>query len=183
MDGAGGGAGEGGHMDGRHVPHPGDVSPLGEGYGGPDMPDSGGRGRCAARAFATMVTRVVMRVVTRVVTWAMTLCHPSGGKGGHRTAVRTCRTRGGSGSSGGPASVSRIPCLSRGRRARLWRTAFERGREALGKGAHPTPDPPRSNHTSRFPEFSGEMTPKVAGESLIGTTYQGIDFCDCSDWS
>ena len=33
-----------------------------------------------------------------------------------------------------------------------------------------------SSRKSQFPEFIGELTLKVARESLIGTTYQGIDF-------
>ena len=43
-----------------------------------------------------------------------------------------------------------------------------------------TLDPSRSHCKSQSPEFTGELTPKVAGESLVGTTYRGIDFGDCS---
>ena len=44
-----------------------------------------------------------------------------------------------------------------------------------GIGVSTTPDSSRSNRTSQFLEFTGELTPKVARESLIGTTYREID--------
>ena len=45
---------------------------------------------------------------------------------------------------------------------------------------HPTLDPSWSNCDSQLPESTGELTLKMVGESKIGTTDRGIDFCDCS---
>ena len=43
-----------------------------------------------------------------------------------------------------------------------------------------TPDPSKSNPKGQFPEFTGELTPKVAAESLTGTTCRRIDSCEFS---
>ena len=67
-------------------------------------------------------------------------------------------------------------CVKERMRPRTWMRRWGGHR---GQG-HSTPNPSRSNRTSQFLEFRGELTVKVAGESLIGTNYRGIDFCDCS---